>query len=196
MTNTEVVSGIVPVKDLEKLLGLSYSRIQAVLTELEIERFRGTSGAAKFISQEDFVMLQEFQQHTKSGGTLQDFKSTYVRQFPTRPEPSQSVELTPVSALQDNTQDYPMGSLALATALENAVRNALPQKAQISLKERLETLLLVSQEQIPLQTKDLAELLNLAPTTIRSKGETFSLYGFEFRREKTGRENCWFVSRQ
>lgn len=196
MNNTEVVSGIVPVKDLERLLGLSYSRIQAVLTELEIERFRGTSGAAKFISQEDFVMLQEFQKHTKSGGTLQDFKSTYVRQFPTRPEFTPTLKLTPGPSQKDNPQDYPTGSLALAAALENAVRNALPQKAQISLKERLETLLLVSQEQIPLQTKDIADLLNLSPNTIRSKGETFSLYGFEFRREKNGRENRWLITRR
>lgn len=195
-TQTEV-SNIVPVKDLEKLLGISYSRIQAILTELKIERFRGLAGAAKYITHEDFVMLQEYIRHTKGGGTLLEFKASYVREVPTRVEDAPG---TPSLANQarDNTQDYPVGYLALTEAIESAVRNALPPappKPSLSIKERLETLLLVSQESIPLPTKDLAHILGISVNTLRGKKDRFSLYGFTFYREKVDREIHWTINR-
>ena len=193
--STEVVSGIIPVRDLSKLLGLSYSRIQALLTELDIERFKGTSGVAKYIAQEDFKMLEDYIKHTKNGGTLLEFKSTYVRELPTRLEVSDSRDLVLTTSSQEIPQDNQMVSLALATALENAVRSALPQRPVLSLKDRLELLLLAAQEQIPLPNKDLAEALALSPNTLRGKGETFALYGFTFTKEKSGREITWQVSR-
>lgn len=190
------VSNIVPVKDLEKLLGISYSRIQAILTELKIERFRGLSGAAKYIAHEDFVMLQEYIRHTKSGGTLLEFKASYVREIPTRVEDAPGKPS--LATGQDNTQDYPVGYLALTEAIESAVRNALPPappKPSLSIKERLETLLLVSQESIPLPTKDLAHILGISANTLRGKKDGFSLYGFTFYREKVDREIHWNINR-
>ena len=195
-TQTEV-SNIVPVKDLEKLLGISYSRIQAILTELKIERFRGLSGAAKYITHEDLVMLQEYIRHTKSGGTLLDFKASYVREVPTRVEDAPGTpSLAPTG--QDNAQDYPVGYLALTEAIESAVRNALPPsppKPSLSIKERLETLLLAAQENIPLPTKDLAYILGISANTLRSKKDGFVQYGFTFYREKVDREIHWNINR-
>lgn len=193
----DVVRDNIPVKELDRLLKLSYSRVQALLTELEIPRFRLGSGTSKYISHPDFVMLQNYQHHTKNGGTLQQFKETYEREIPTQIEASGEPLLTPQESRQDLS---PQSSYALVvSAFEDAIKNTLPQVVTnpvSTLKERLEVLVLLANEDIPVSSKDLATTLGISSNTLRSKKEPFSLYGFEFHKEKRGTGVYWKIRRE
>ena len=196
-SGVDIVRDNIPVKELDKLLGLSYSRVQALLTELDIPRFRLGSGTSKYISHPDFVMLQHYQHHTKNGGTLQQFKETYEREIPTQIETSAEPLLTPQESRQDlsSQSSYTL----VVSAFEDAIKNTLPQaivNSVSTLKERLEVLLLIANENIPIPSKDLANTLGISSNTLRSKASPFSLYGFEFHKEKRGTGVYWKVRRE
>jgi hypothetical protein len=182
-TDAELISGVVPVKELHDKIGLSYGRTQALLTELEIPRIRGEFGTSKFISYDDFLLMKEFVAHSKKGGTIKEFKQTYTR---TEKDNAVVPSTSSVVPSPSTPQEF---FLAFSAALDT-----IQKKPDVQvLRERLEVLVLASKENLSLPNKDLASALGISPNTLRSRSETFTEYGFHFYKFKQGRETYWKV---
>lgn len=185
----------VPVRDLTERLGLSKSRVFALLSELAIARTN--DGGLTCVSGEDFLLLEQALAHTRNGGTLAEFKASRGMAPLTVADSSQQstqsggtpvdLLLTAMATLLDR-QSVAAPPPALAPAVEAEVELSLLQR-------RLDILRTLADARMSLSNSELADVLDLSPGTLRSRGQTFTAYGLRFDREQQGRAVSWRVSR-
>ena len=195
MTDSAELLAPVPVKALPDKLGISKSRAFALLGELQVSRI--SDGGVTSVSGEDFLLLQTAIAHCKAGGTMADFKASRGLSALAVTESSQQSSqsggtpvdllLTAMAALLDRQP---------AAVLSSAISPAAEAEAELSmLQRRLDILRTLADARMSLSNSELADVLDLAPATLRSRGKQFTAYGLVFTRESSGRTVSWRVGR-
>lgn len=181
----------IAVADLPRLTGWGKSRLYDIFGQLKITPRR--IGRAAFVSPEQLQLLLRCRDAMAQGMSLAQFIDLNP------PEPL--VEPLPESSgLVADSSSIPTAEQLLSMLLAMAQQQLPPPDRSPDPLEQLERRLRLLQQlsdgamQIP--NAELAMVLGLSPSTLRSQGPHFSRYGFDLTRVPgAGRSVTWKVSR-
>jgi len=179
----------VPVAELPERLDLSRARVYDLLSALRIQPRR--VGRASYVSAEHYGQLLQCRDALKRGVTL----AAYLDQHP----PEMEVE-PPAAGLLTDSSNGPEHFMAAVLALLQQQQLALapaeqPDTTLDTIERRLRILQQLADGGLSIPNGELADVLDVAPGTLRGRGQQFEAYGLVFRRESSGRTVSWRVSR-
>lgn len=182
----------VQVSQLPELLGVSRSRTYDLISALKISARK--VGRQAFVDANQLTLLLRCRDALADGVSLAQFADENAPDLPVEPtaglvadtssQPTTEALLAAVMALLQTQQQQ----AAIAPAVE--LPDTLAQ-----LEQRLRILQLAADGGLCLPNSELADLLDLAPGTLRGRPDGFSSYGLVFRRRHQGRSVVWQVTR-
>lgn len=184
----------IAVADLPRLTGWGKSRLYDIFGQLKITPRR--IGRAAFVSPEQLQLLLRCRDAMAQGMSLAQFIDLNPPEPLVEPLPESSGLVADSSAMPTAEQ---LLSALLAMAQQPQQQLPPPDRSPDPLEQlerRLRLLQQLSDGAIQIPNSELAMVLGVASSTLRSQGQHFSRYGFDITRVPgSGRSVTWKVSR-